>query len=166
MVLVTCPNVAPLHIKVQGLNFGITVFSHGFVTQSQILWLQIWETGTGKLKLTLTGHIEQVRGLSMGLLLTELILFALSDIWVFAWMWVFGLTWWLYFWIFWIFGACHNYFFIFRMDIERTWVVDGTGLAVSPRHPYMFSAGDDKQVKCWDLEYNKVLFPLQIFTFT
>jgi WD40 repeat protein len=52
------------------------------------------------------------------------------------------------------------------MDIERTWVVDGTGLAVSPRHPYMFSAGDDKQVKCWDLEYNKVLFPLQIFTFT
>jgi pleiotropic regulator 1 len=37
------------------------------------------------------------------------------------------------------------------------WVVDGTGLAVSPRHPYMFSAGDDKQVKCWDLEYNKVI---------
>lgn len=31
-----------------------------------------------------------------------------------------------------------------------------TGLAVSARHPYMFSAGDDKQVKCWDLEYNKV----------
>jgi hypothetical protein len=31
-----------------------------------------------------------------------------------------------------------------------------TGLAVSARHPYLFSAGDDKQVKCWDLEYNKV----------
>jgi hypothetical protein len=31
-----------------------------------------------------------------------------------------------------------------------------TGLAVSTRHPYLFSAGDDKQVKCWDLEYNKV----------
>ena len=30
------------------------------------------------------------------------------------------------------------------------------GLAVSQRHTYMFSAGDDKQVKCWDLEYNKV----------
>lgn len=30
------------------------------------------------------------------------------------------------------------------------------GLAVSSRHTYMFSAGDDKQVKCWDLEQNKV----------
>ena len=33
------------------------------------------------------------------------------------------------------------------------------GLAVSTRHPYMFSAGDDKQVKCWDLEQNKVRNP-------
>ena len=31
-----------------------------------------------------------------------------------------------------------------------------TGLAVSDRHPYMFSCGLDKMVKCWDLEYNKV----------
>lgn len=30
------------------------------------------------------------------------------------------------------------------------------GLVVSPRHPYLFSCGEDKQVKCWDLEYNKV----------
>jgi hypothetical protein len=30
-----------------------------------------------------------------------------------------------------------------------------TGLVVSPRHPYMFSCGLDKQVKCWDLEQNK-----------
>lgn len=30
------------------------------------------------------------------------------------------------------------------------------GLAVSHRHTYMFSAGDDKMVKCWDLEQNKV----------
>lgn len=29
-------------------------------------------------------------------------------------------------------------------------------LTVSPRQPYLFSAGEDKQVKCWDLEYNKV----------
>jgi WD40 repeat protein len=64
------------------------------------------------------------------------------------------------------FWCMSQFFLYFRMDIERMWVVDGTGLAVSPRHPYMFSAGDDKQVKCWDLEYNKVLFPLQIFTFT
>ena len=32
------------------------------------------------------------------------------------------------------------------------------GLAVSQRHTYLFSAGDDKQVKCWDLEQNKVSF--------
>jgi pleiotropic regulator 1 len=31
------------------------------------------------------------------------------------------------------------------------------GLAVSPRHPYLFSAGEDKKVMCWDLECNKVL---------
>lgn len=31
-----------------------------------------------------------------------------------------------------------------------------TGMALSPRHPYLFSCGLDKQVKCWDLEYNKV----------
>ena len=29
-------------------------------------------------------------------------------------------------------------------------------LTVSPRQPYLFSAGEDKQVKCWDLECNKV----------
>ena len=29
-------------------------------------------------------------------------------------------------------------------------------MALSPRHPYMFSCALDKQVKCWDLEYNKV----------
>lgn len=57
-----------------------------------ILYVQIWDVGTGRLRLTLTGHIEQVRG-----------------------------------------------------------------LAVSPRHTYMFSAGDDKLVKCWDLEHNKVI---------
>ena len=26
------------------------------------------------------------------------------------------------------------------------------GLGVSTRHPYLFSAGEDKMVKCWDLE--------------
>lgn len=30
------------------------------------------------------------------------------------------------------------------------------GLAVSPRHPYLFSGGEDKKVMCWDLETNKV----------
>lgn len=31
------------------------------------------------------------------------------------------------------------------------------GVVVSPRHPFLFSCGEDKQVKCWDLEYNKVI---------
>ena len=53
--------------------------------------IKIWDMASGQLKLTLTGHIEQV-----------------------------------------------------------------TGLAVSARHPYMFSVGLDKMVKCWDLERNQV----------
>ena len=51
----------------------------------------MWELSSGRLKLTLTGHISSVRG-----------------------------------------------------------------LAVSPRQPYLFSCGEDKLVKCWDLEQNKV----------
>uniref|UniRef100_A0A7S1BVG8 Guanine nucleotide-binding protein subunit beta-like protein n=2 Tax=Corethron hystrix TaxID=216773 RepID=A0A7S1BVG8_9STRA len=31
------------------------------------------------------------------------------------------------------------------------------GLVFSPRHPYLFSAGEDKMVKCWDLETNQVV---------
>lgn len=31
------------------------------------------------------------------------------------------------------------------------------GLAFSEKHPYLFSAGEDKQVKCWDLETNQVI---------
>lgn len=31
------------------------------------------------------------------------------------------------------------------------------GLAFSERHPYLFSCGEDKQVKCWDLETNQVI---------
>lgn len=55
---------------------------------------QIWDLASGKLKLSLTGHISTVRG-----------------------------------------------------------------VAVSSRSPYLFSCGEDKQVKCWDLEYNKVCTP-------
>lgn len=62
-----------------------------FATGSADRTIKIWDTASGQLKLTLTGHIEQV-----------------------------------------------------------------TGLAVSARHPYMFSCGLDKMVKCWDLEQNKV----------
>lgn len=63
-----------------------------FVTGSADRTIKLWDTASGQLKLTLTGHIEQV-----------------------------------------------------------------TGLAVSPRHPYMFSCSLDKEVKCWDLEHNKVM---------
>jgi pleiotropic regulator 1 len=31
------------------------------------------------------------------------------------------------------------------------------GLAISKLTPYMFSIGEDKQVKCWDMEQNKVI---------
>lgn len=30
-------------------------------------------------------------------------------------------------------------------------------LCISDRHPYLFSAGDDKMVKCWDLETNRAV---------
>lgn len=30
-------------------------------------------------------------------------------------------------------------------------------IALSDRSPYLFSVGEDKQVKCWDLEQNKVV---------
>lgn len=38
-----------------------------------------------------------------------------------------------------------------------------SGLEVSARHPYLFSCGEDRQVKCWDLEYNKVSMKFVIF---
>ena len=59
--------------------------------------MQLWDLASGRLKLTLTGHISAVRG-----------------------------------------------------------------LVVSPRQPYLFSCGEDKQVKCWDLEVNKVRKMLDI----
>ena len=30
-------------------------------------------------------------------------------------------------------------------------------LAISDRSPFLFSVGEDKMVKCWDLEVNKVV---------
>lgn len=92
--------------------------------------VQIWDNGTGQLKLTLTGHIEQVRGMFNHHTLKVMI----NQSWY----------------------HILSYFYLLVVILRR---VDGwcrTGLAVSTRHPYLFSAGDDKQVKCWDLEYNKV----------
>lgn len=68
------------------------VSNEWFATGSADRTIKIWDLATGKLRLTLTGHIEQV-----------------------------------------------------------------TGLAVSERHPYLFSCSLDKEVKCWDLEANKVV---------
>jgi len=62
-----------------------------FVTGAADRVIKIWDLASGKLKLSLTGHVSTVRG-----------------------------------------------------------------VVVSPRHPYLFSGGEDRQVKCWDLEYNKV----------
>ena len=72
-----------------------------FVTGSGDRTIKFWDLASGQLKLTLTGHIEQV-----------------------------------------------------------------TGLAISPRQPYMFSCALDKMVKCWDLEYNKVGHPSSLLPCT
>ena len=45
----------------------------------------------------------------------------------------------------------------FMVCLNNNLCMQVTGLAVSDRHPYMFSAGLDKMVKCWDMEYNKVM---------
>ena len=58
-----------------------------FVTGSADRTIKFWDLAKGYLKLTLTGHVNTVRG-----------------------------------------------------------------LVVSERHPYLFSCGEDKTVKCWDLE--------------
>jgi WD40 repeat protein len=52
--------------------------------------IKFWDMASGKLKLTLTGHVSTVRGIT-----------------------------------------------------------------ISDRHPYAFSCGEDKMVKCWDLQENK-----------
>lgn len=85
--LLSCLSVA--HRWVRCVAFDPS--NEWFCTGSSDRTIKLWDTGSGQLKLTLTGHIEQV-----------------------------------------------------------------TGLAVSPRHPYMFSCSLDKEVKCWDLEHNKV----------
>jgi len=36
-------------------------------------------------------------------------------------------------------------------------ISDVRGLAISPKHPLLFSCGTDKTVRCWDLEQNKVI---------
>ena len=30
-------------------------------------------------------------------------------------------------------------------------------MPLSARSPYLFSCGEDKMVRCWDLEYNRVI---------
>lgn len=75
-------------MDIKGLKLIKEVLAHVHVHA-----YQLWELASGRLKLTLTGHISTVRA-----------------------------------------------------------------LVVSPRQPYLFSAGEDKQVKCWDLEYNKASY--------
>ena len=59
------------------------------------------------------------------------------------------------------------------MDVSNEWFATGSadrtlkltltghshtvrGVAISSRSPYLFSCGEDKAVKCWDLERNEV----------
>lgn len=44
-----------------------------------------------------------------------------------------------------------------RLRITLTGHLGVRGLTVSDRHPYLFSAGDDKKVMCWDLEQNQIV---------
>lgn len=54
--------------------------------------------------------------------------------------------------------------FVYKLRDVDVNLLGQPGLAVSQRHTYLFSAGDDKQVKCWDLEQNKVLlFAVALF---
>ncbi|KAI3842436.1 hypothetical protein MKX03_035043 [Papaver bracteatum] len=50
-------------------------------------------------------------------------------------------------------ASCSNICVVASIDHVNTVLC----LAVSPQHTYMFFAGDDKQVKCWDHEQNKVI---------
>ncbi|CAI4052789.1 hypothetical protein N7582_005561 [Saccharomyces uvarum] len=63
-----------------------------FVTGSNDTTMKVWDLASGKLKVTLTGHVMTVRD-----------------------------------------------------------------IAVSDRHPYLFSVSEDKTVKCWDLEKNQII---------
>lgn len=91
---------------------------------------QIWDVASGRLKLTLTGHIEQIRGWSL-----------MNYWWYTKFCWLTML---------WIMTILISYWH----GKKNVFLI--VGLAVSSKHTYMFSAGDDKQVKCWDLEQNKV----------
>ena len=44
-----------------------------------------------------------------------------------------------------------------RTRAGALWFATPRGVVVSDRHPYLFSCGEDKEVKCWDLEQNKVI---------
>ncbi|CAL8080770.1 unnamed protein product [Prunus armeniaca] len=96
-----------------------------FCTGSADRTIKIWDVGTGTLQLSLTGHIEQIRGL-----------FLLNYCWWDCLLLVIHA----------VVNDCVG---------NNKWFF--AGLAVSSRHTYMFSAGDDKLVKCWDLEQNKVI---------
>ena len=65
--------------------------------------------------------------------------------------------------VIWYDQSMHDTFHIFTLQASGQLKLSLTGhvsavrgLAVSPRQPYLFSCGEDKMVKCWDLEQNKV----------
>ena len=74
------------------LTIGRKINSDVLELLNRFRCIKIWDSASGKLRLTLTGHISEVRGVK-----------------------------------------------------------------VSTRHPYIFSCGQDHTVKCWDMEYNRVI---------
>ena len=111
-----------------------------FATGSADRTIKIWDLASGQLKLTLTGHIEQVWPPARACTCECARMHDSASA-----------------------AKSHPPSACFARVgslVLRLWLgVQVTGLALSPRHPYMFSCGLDKQVKCWDLEYNKVSPP-------
>lgn len=53
-------------------------------------------------------------------------------------------------------APCHSALTSFDAARSTGHINTVRGLAISSRSPYLFSVGDDKMVKCWDLELNRV----------
>ena len=172
-------------------SLAVDAGNEWFVTGSADRTIKIWDLASGQLRLTLTGHIEQVRGGALTRIhgrpgpMQSPPRVDLLRVWLARITWV-GML------------PCRAPLSAHLVDLLRYWqgeapvsdrsdsvrlelgtfscvlgqsgcmtpelealfwLAQVTGLAVSDRHPYMFSCGLDKMVKCWDLEYNKARAP-------
>mgnify|MGYP001810346072 CR=1 FL=1 len=112
--------------------------------------IKIWDTASGTLRLTLTGHIEQVHPRALPALLPGALPWCTPGIARCRSTVQPGLPY-----------AQATHLRVYPSSPApppaslRPPPLQVTGLAVSPRHPCMFSCALDKMVKCWDLEQNK-----------